>query len=556
MKTHKRAQLSSIRNSTPSAAAGALILSLLLAGCSTAPSQDTSGPSQDTSGVELGSLVNSTPAGANQLEFVSWAMVREPFTLDPMMSQTLGESPVVANMCEGLVRLSDELEIEPALASSFEQTSPTTWVFSLRDGVTFWDGSPLLAVDVVASLNRNISDPLSYWTGYLDSIKSVYADDDSTVTIELNKPDNIFLELMTTAAGAVSSANALSIAGSDYGSVSSGVMCTGPFQFSKWNVGENIQLTAFDDYWDGAPLTKNLTLKWLSDESSLTQALLTGEIDGTFVAPYSGITNLENSEAGSLVFGSSSNKLMLMPTEKEGPLHNALVRRAILLATDRQAIATSVLAGAALPGESYLSPFWSAENRDAWDEAYATFESDFDKDQAQELIDESGESNITLVVAIPSNQSYVNLANAMTQMLAEVGINMQVKVLTSAENDALWFDPDLRSNYDGFIAGTFSVIPNPVEQMLYVTKGHVYNYGGYVNPEFEKAFELARHSEDATVALGEAIKAAAILDNDVPWIPILVEPVRLWQKNGVSGAGATSSSVLWSPWARKLGGID
>ncbi|MEX1080348.1 MAG: ABC transporter substrate-binding protein [Homoserinimonas sp.] len=537
-----------MKNNTASKAAVALILSSLLAGC-------TAGSPGGSSGVELGDLVNSTPAGANQLEFASWAVAREPLTLDPIKSQTLGEAPVVANMCEGLVRLSDELEIEPALASSFEQTSPTTWSFSLRDGVTFWDGSPLTADDVVASLNRSVSDPASYWTGYLDSIESVHADDASTVSIELNKPDNIFLELMTTSAGAVSSADALSLAGADYGSASAGVMCTGPFQFTKWNRGESIQLTAFEDYWDGAPSTQHLTLKWLSDESNLTQALATGEIDGSFVAPYSGVDTLKNSEAGSLVFGSSSIKLMLMPTEKEGPLHNPMVRRAILLATDRQAIATSALAGAALPGESYLAPYWS-ENRDAWDEAYAGFQSDFDEGEAQELIDESGESNITLNVAIPSNQSYINTANAMVQMLAEVGIKMQVKVLTSAENDALWFDPELRSNYDGFIAGTFSVIPNPIEQMLYVTDDHVYNYGKYVNPEFEKAFELARHAEDPVVALNEAIKAAEILDNDVPWIPILVEPVRLWQKNGVTGVSATSSSVLYAPWARKLGGTD
>lgn len=529
----------------------ALAAVLGLSSCTSTPA-----PQETATRVSFSDLVNATPAGTADTDELNWSIVREPFSLDPMTAQTQAEAPAIANLCEGLVRLDEDLQVAPALAERFEHVSPTLWRFHLRNGVTFWDGSPVTATDVVASLTRSFTDPLSYWTSYFTSVTAVRAVDDRTVEIDLSQPDNLFLQELTTAGGDISSAAALAAAGEDYGSAASGVMCTGPYQFTSWARGESITLTGNPDYWGGAPLTDTVTLRWIADETTLTQALSSGQIDGSFATPFSGITSLASSGAGTITYGNSSVQLMLLPTEKRGPLADAMIRQAIFYATDREAISSTIMSGAAIPGASFIPPYWSTDV-DAWSSAYEALDADTNLDKAKTLVAASTfPDGATIDVAIPSSESYVKVANAMAQMLEQAGITMNVKVLTSAENDALFFDVALRSSYDGFLSEPFTNVPNPLEQMLYVTPGNVYNYGLYENAQFTELFDQARTESDPARALELQLQAAEILNEDLPWVPILVEPVRLWQKNGVSGTSASFSGFMYAPWALLLGATD
>lgn len=543
--------------SSPSRLGGLLLSLTLLAGCSGPGSSSPSGSSLSTpsgsssTGLAFTDLAHTTEPASGEVDSIRWNLVREPIGLDPMTTQTEAEGPVVGNMCEGLVRLSADLAVEPALASSYEQVSPTGWRFRLRQGVTFWNGSALRAEDVVASLTRSFTSETSYWTGYFGAVKSVTAVDDETVEISLSRPDALLLEELTTAGGAISSKQALDKAGDKYGTPDVGVQCTGPFSLAQWKAGDSLTLVRNKGYWDSTAMPKvgSVVFSWIADEATLTQSLAAGQVDGTFAVPFSGVSSLRASQAGTLTLGATSLQLMLIPTERRGPLADASVRNAIFQAIDRRGIATQLLSGAALPGSSFVAPYFT-KGSEALSAAYSSLPTGNDAAKARELL---GGKAVTITVATPGGESYTRVANAMAQMLKQVGVTMTIEVLTSAENEALFFDKALREKYDGFLSLPFTNVPNPLEQLLYVTPGHVYNYGLYDNADFAKAFAAAMAEQDAAKRTELTLAAQQIAQRDLPWIPVVVEPVRLWQSSRISGSPA-SFAYLYSAWAAHIGG--
>src|SRR5262249_10538456 len=163
--------------------------------------------------------------------------------------------------------------------------TPTTWVYKIRPGVTFWDGKPLTAEDVAYSLNRNV-DPAagSYFSFYFSNVASVKATGRDTVTITLKKPDVLLNQAIGPGAGAVGEEAYIKAKGTDYGTPSGGVMCTGPFKFGQWQSGTSLKLDRNDAYWDKtlAPKAAHLDLRFISDESTAINALRGGPGDGQY----------------------------------------------------------------------------------------------------------------------------------------------------------------------------------------------------------------------------------------------------------------------------------
>ncbi|WP_217702420.1 ABC transporter substrate-binding protein [Nocardioides guangzhouensis] len=141
------------------AAAGLLALGLVTAACSgTADSSETG---HAGSAYEL---TTTTPKPSGDLDSFTWSIYAEPFSLDYAYAFDYPPNQVLANVCESLLRWNPDLSIEPGLAEKYEHPDPTTWVYTIRQGVTFHDGSPLTPEDVVASLQRHLDPAVgSFW---------------------------------------------------------------------------------------------------------------------------------------------------------------------------------------------------------------------------------------------------------------------------------------------------------------------------------------------------------------------------------------------------------
>lgn len=501
-------------------------------------------------------LVSTTPAGPTPVSQVTWNLPYEPVSIDPAKTQVTADAPVQANMCESLLRENPDLSLSPNLASTYKQVNPLTWTYQLRTDVKFWDGHPMTVADVLASLRRHM-DPNSgsYWAIYYQNVKSITQSGPSQITVKLSRPDELFNYELATAGGAISEAKVMAADGANYGSPSNGVMCTGPFRFQSWTPGSNITLAANEDYWDASrkPKAGTLVEKFISDPATLASALSSGEIDGMFDLPNAAIPQLEKASNGTVYLGPSTASLDLIPTEKSGPLHNANVRRALFLALDRSAIASGVYHRDALPAQSFVNPAY-AYGKPVFDAYTATLPKPaVDLTEAKALVSHVADASTPIILATSPDPSLTIVANAIRSAGQSIGLNIQVQTLTPTENNDLYFDQKLRDKYDAFLNVQFTMVADPLEELLFVTKSSPYNYGQYYNAEFNNLFNTALGTADPTARAHAVVKALTVVDQDLPWVPIVSMPVRTFLNNKLTGI-PTSWAFMFTPWAANLGG--
>ncbi|WP_432180737.1 ABC transporter substrate-binding protein [Streptomyces sp. NBC_00063] len=265
------------------------------------------------------------------------------------------------------MRLKPDYSIEPGLASKAIWADPKTLVLDIRQGVRFWNGRPLTVDDVVYSMKRNMDPAVQPVTlPRYSLVRSIVKSGPHQVTVRFKQHDNEFVPSLATPAGAVSEKEFTKRAGKSYGTSNTGIMCSGPFSFASWSPGEKLTIKRNGAYWDKnlRPKARTVEFQFISDPSTLTSALLSGEIDGSYEIPTGSINTLGNTTEGSLHFGPSA----LQVTAKIGSSATAVdprVRRAINLALDKNAFVKSVLQGAGQPLSSLTPPFVWKSNKEA-----------------------------------------------------------------------------------------------------------------------------------------------------------------------------------------------
>ncbi|MBN9613242.1 MAG: ABC transporter substrate-binding protein, partial [Actinobacteria bacterium] len=141
-------------------------------------------------GVDLNNLATTTTPGTENVDRVTWNLPYEPLSLDPMLTFNYAENTVDANLCDSLLRMNPDLTTGPGLAEKVDTPDDTTLVYTIRDGVKFWDGTPLTPADVVYSIDRQsgANNADSYYSEYFTSVKSVQQTGAHEVTVHLSKP--------------------------------------------------------------------------------------------------------------------------------------------------------------------------------------------------------------------------------------------------------------------------------------------------------------------------------------------------------------------------------
>ena len=211
--------------------------------------------------------------------------IAEPKALDPAAVTAVNDFRILMNVYDGLVRYKDgTLEVEPALAESWEISEDgTVYTFTLREGVSFHDGSPFNAEAVKFNFDRMLNEdhpfhdtgpfPLSFFFSAVEATEVV---DDMTVKFTLNAPYAPFLSNLAYPTGLIVSPAAVEQHGADFGRNPSG---TGPFTFAEWRSNEAVVIEANGDYWDGAPALQAVVFRPITDANTRTAEMLAGGID-------------------------------------------------------------------------------------------------------------------------------------------------------------------------------------------------------------------------------------------------------------------------------------
>jgi ABC-type transport system substrate-binding protein len=300
----------------------------------------------------------------------------------------------------------------PALAESWEHSDDLLeWTFHLRQGVTFHDGTPFNADAVVFNFDRwrNTDNPYhfeeqvfeyyeSMWGGFDDDslIASVEAVDEYTVKFTFTDITTVEANMAMTMFG-IHSPTAIEEYGVDYGTPDVGYVGTGPYEFVEWVTGDQVTLQRYPDYWGEIPgNVETIVIRPIVDPAARFAALQAGEIDAYFGATPEDVEAAEADENLRVLRRPPLNDGYLAFSYRVLELRDPLVREAIALAIDRQAIVDAFFGGAGIVANQWLPPGIIGHD----DAALLGFE--YNPDRARELLAEAGyPDGISEVTVLP-----------------------------------------------------------------------------------------------------------------------------------------------------------
>ncbi|MTH77797.1 ABC transporter substrate-binding protein [Paracoccus aestuariivivens] len=411
------------------------------------------------------SAMFAAPALAAQ-DSITLGMVLEPPNLDPTGGAAAAIDEVVyANIFEGLTRIGPDGSVKPGLAESWDvEDGGKAFIFHLRPGVTFHDGSPFDAQDVIFSLDRaRAADSTNAQKSLFEGIDKVEASDPLTVRVTLKSPDGGFpFKMAWGDAVMVDQANIPDIATKPIG--------TGPFRFEQWKQGDHISLTAFDGYWGIKPALARATFRFIPDPTAAFAAMMAGDVDAfpIYPAPET-LAQIQADPRFKVLVGTTEGETILAMNHENPALANVKVREAIAHAVNRQELIDGAMFGYGTPIGTHFAP----HNPDYVD---LTAQSGFDPERAKALLAEAGVQNLTLRLALPPTPYARRGGEIIAAELRNIGIETQITNMEWAQ----WLEQVFKnSDFDLTIISHVE----PMDIGIYGRKDYYFNYD---NPQFDK----------------------------------------------------------------------
>ena len=476
--------------------------------------------------------------------------------LDPAFAYDFTTNPVVNQITQGLLTFDEDNQLQPMLASSWEQKDDLTYVYQIRDDVTFSDGSAMTMDDVLYSMNR-IKDPAtaSYLSWMYDNVASIEQTGDWELTVTLSTPDATWQYVPATSAGHVISKAYAEQVGDKLGTPEGGLVGTGPYKYVSWQNGSSVQLTRNENYWnkDDAPYFDNLTFKIITEDTTRVTALQTGDVDCTVAPPESMLDVLKGDQNLTLTsspgFGVS---FVAFNTQKE-PFNNVKVRQAIYDAIDLDTIQSSLIkdageASTALPSSTALFTI----ETDRWNDYLSKApKHTYDVEAAKALLAEAGyPDGFTCSLMIADSSLRNSMALAIQEQLAQIGITVNINKVSTDEHTAYQFGEKLDANglrdYDMIMAGWEADYPDPSGNLTPLYQGgNSSNSAAYQNDEVDKLIADQAQNSDPTQRNDDMFQAFDIITQDVPYV-FLYYPVKNIAMNKAYTGVTMNASWIWN----------
>ena len=412
-----------------------------------------------TAALAAGTALAAIPASALELaeeNTLTVGLASEATSIDPHFHNLTPNSQIGKQIFDNLINQGAQQQLLPGLATEWGPTDdPTVWEFKLREGVTFHDGAPFTADDVVCSFERvpNVPNSPSSFELYTKG-KTVEKVDDYTIRISTDEPyplmanDVSTISIVSDEVGCDATTEEFNSGEAAFG--------TGPWKFSEYVPGDRIVLERNDDYWGEVPDFERVVLKPIKSGPARVAALLAGDVDMINDVPTTDLERLGEDDSLA-VFQGPSNRVIYLHmdqfredspqiTGKDGsdiknPLLDERVRLAISKAISREAIRDRVMEGQSIPAGQLLPEgfFGVSENLKPLD---------YDPEGAKALLAEAGYGDGFKMTIHGPNDRYLNdarILEAIAQMLNRVGIEASVETLPRS----VFFDRASSGGADG-----------------------------------------------------------------------------------------------------------
>lgn len=495
------------------------------------------------------------PQAAQAAGTLRIATAFDPQTMDPHAVALLYHARVAFQVHDALVNRDADYKLEPALATRWQMTGPTSWRFSLRSGVKFHDGSSFSADDAIFSIQR-AQGPSSQRAFTLQGISGLKKIDALTIDIQLNAPDAVLPEKLLMVA-MVNQAwcrqhgveKAQDFNGKQETFAVRNANGTGPYRLVAYQPDVQVQLARHDGWWGRTdPRTGNVaaaTFLTIRSDATRLAALASGEVDLVLDPPFQDIARLQRdarlrvvttTDLGTqyLAFDQARDELTGSDVKGRNPFKDRRVRQAVAHAVNVELIVQKVLRGQGTPTGSFISPLVDGHLPDL-DRRLP-----FDPARARALLTEAGYPGGFSVTLDCVNISWREaVCQAAAAMLSQVGIRTQLR--SSPTNQ---FFPKLSQGTASFLEFGWTPQTDPWTTLNGLFRsfdpagGGTFNAGRYSNPQLDALIDAVRTEPDITRRRARVGVALRLIHDDLPLLPLYRRKLN-W---------AMASHVQVTPW--------
>ena len=437
-------------------------------------------------------------------------------TLDPRLTRDSTASRTADLIYSGLVHITPALEAVPDLAESWENPDPTTFIFKLREGLTFSDGSPLTADDVVYTFTTLTNPDFNAPQRALYSpISAVEAVDPQTVKFTLSAPYAPLLSYLDI--GIVP--KALVEGGTD---IALNPVGAGPMKMVSWNRGSEIVLEANDSYWRGAPEVEKVVFKVIGDNSARAQAFESGDLD-IIQSPLSpqDIERLKNDDRFGNVIMAGLGVNYLNFNTKDPMLADPKMRQAFAMLVDQETIVNDIYQGVDQVTHSLLLPsswaYTDTISQPTFDVAGAVAlfnELGWTDSNGDGILDKDGADLAITLATHSEDPNRVQTVEFMQAIFEMAGVKATAQITD-------W--PSFSTNYvqagkhQIAVLGWLNIVdPDRLMFAQFTTNGPS-NWSGYSNPEVDALLQEGRSTLNQADRITAYQKAATILAEELPY---------------------------------------
>src|ERR1051325_320603 len=430
---------------------------------------------------------------------------------DPHMSTSANDIRISFNLFDNLVSRHPDQKLHPMLATEWKLEGQTAWRFKLRQGVKFHNGDPFTSADVKYSLERTY-DPAAKTrvATVFTTIDRIEAPDPMTVVIHTKKPDPNLPARLAFYGGQMLSKKYVESVGADQFNLKP--VGTGPVRFVSWTKDDKAVLGANPTYWGGKPDFDKMIFRAIPETAPRIASLLKGEVDIiTQLPPDHG--DRVNANPSTRVIGALYAGLYVLAANSQvKPLDNPLVKQALALGVDREAIVKELWRGRGIVPNSMI-----AKGDNHFDASLPPLK--YDPKEAKERLKKAGYKNEEVI--IESTVGYMAndkpMAEAIVGMWRDIGVNAKVEVLEYSVRAQKMREKTFKGMW---WSDPTSTLADP-DGMMWRLLGPGGPQDYWRHPEFDELGNAARFSVDEKFR-GEAYKKMTkIFLEHFPWIPVI-----------------------------------
>lgn len=502
---------------------------------------------------------NGTPAlASSQVLTFPNVGTRDIGVLDPAQGPDANSALAVGMIYTGLVKFDKNLNVVPDQATWVISPDNKVYTFTLKQGITFSDGTPVTAQSYVYTLTRallpEVKSPVALFflgpilgsdnvsNGKTKTLAGVKVINNTTLQITLKQPTAYFLQIMANSIAFPLNQTVINQFGqADWVNHAAGSgIGTGPFMIKEWDHNTKMVFVPNPHWYGGKTKLTEVDMLFVNDASTAFKAYQAGQYDFTWnIGPQdlSSAKGMPGFESESLL-----QTDLLFFNNKMAPFDNVAVRQAFAYATDKQALATAIFKGSAIPAPTIIPP-----GMPGYQPNYQGLP--FDKSKALAAL-QSAYPDVSKVPPItfsfPSSQVSESEAAALQQMW-QTALGIQVKLLpvelnaynTETSNHQVQFgftqwSADFPDPYDWLTLNLFSTASN--------------NSGNWNNPQFDQLVTQAEQTTgDARIQLYNQAEQIAI--TDVGWLPLDHQSLSAIIPPWVQGVSLNNTGLYFGDWS-------